>query len=97
MRGRYTSLYHHVNFLGKLSSNIELPKVVLEIARERHNTPEETFFQEDMYNILRYLFYKEHFLLKPTTVGKGDRLDLQDGIYDIFTDTPCVVYGLERN
>lgn len=90
-------LYHHVNFLGKLTSDIELPGVVSEIARQRHNTPDETFFQEDMYNILRYLFYKEHFLLKPTTVGRGDRLDLQDGIYDIFTDTPCAVYGIEQS
>lgn len=93
--GKGQILSSHVNFCGLISRLLELPQKELKtIANSRRCSIEEAFFQEDMYNILKYLFYKEHFMLTPTSIGRGNVLTLPDGQYNMFSDTRCDVYGV---
>ena len=88
-------VWHHMNFTGCLSGEMAVTKGIRDLARVRHCSPTEAMFQEDMYNILKYLYYKEYYMLKPTSLVRGDRLELQDGIYEMYTDTPCIMYGVD--
>lgn len=92
-------LWAHINFKGFLSKAIPLPDRIRELAVKRNYPEKEVFFQEDMYNILLYLFYKEHFMLKPRKVDKYE-IFLEPEGYDSFrlaTDVPCVIYDGKNN
>lgn len=92
-------IWAHINFNGFLSSTINLPDSIGEIAGRRKCSEKQAFFQEDMYNILLYLFYKEHFMLKPRKVAKYEILTESEG-YDSFrivTDVPCIVCDGKNN
>ena len=93
--GKGQILSSHVNFCGLISRLLDINvKELTIVADSRKCSIEEAFFQEDMYNILRYLFYKEHFMLTPTSIDNGDVLTLPDGHYKMFSDTKCDVYGV---
>lgn len=87
-------IYAHASFEGFISSALDLAPMLENIAEHRHITRQEAFFQEDMYNILRWLYYKESFRMKPVPVPRVKKFIDGNGYTDfrMATDTPCVMF-----
>lgn len=89
-------LYFHCNHIGFLSkdSGYEsyLPQLRT-IAASRKITVEQAFFQEDIYNVLRYIFYREKNMLQPRTLKRGDVIDGLDHKIAVYTDVPIEIYS----
>ena len=87
-------IYGHVNFDGFMSSVLGLPSALDDIAKVRHVTRQEAFFHENIYTILRWLYYKETFRMKPEPVSQFKKFIDGNGYTDfrVATDTPCVMF-----
>ena len=86
-------VWGHINFDGFLSSVLELPKTLDIIAKQRKVTRQEAYFQEDMYNILRWLYFKEFHGMKPKAIVPFKKFFDKSGYADfrMATSTPCVI------
>ena len=93
-RGREL-LWGHIGPYGFLSKTIEMPEAIMTIAKEREVTPQQALFQEDMYNILLWLFFKERYRMERKVLPAGTEIRDKEGYTDfrIATDTQCVIYG----
>lgn len=87
----------HCNFGGLISEDLKIPEEINEIAAMRKESAPRAYFQEDMYNILRLLHYKEKTGIKPKLYYRGDVIRYGDEQYEMFTDTACQSYELIRN
>ena len=89
-------LYFHCNHIGFLSKNCGyesyLPQLRT-IAASRNVTVEQAFFQEDIYNVLRYIYYREKNMLQPRTLKRGDVIDGLDHKVAVYTDIPIEIYS----
>lgn len=89
-----TLLWCLANGTGFVSSALDLSGDIEKVASSRGCTLQEAFHQEDIYNILKYTYFKEHFLLRPRRLAKGETLAEEDGTpaYRLVTDIPCITY-----
>lgn len=86
----------HLNFDGFLTSTIYVPDELERVAKHRNISKKEAYFQEDMYNILRWLFYKEAKGMVPKTIVPFKKFFDKSGYTDfrMATKTPCVIYEM---
>ena len=92
-----TTAWIQTNYRGFASRNLNIGSDPLcqELATKRGWTLEETFFENDTFAILKYVFYKEKLGLKPKAVGKGETIragERTDSWFRVITDAPCVIY-----
>lgn len=87
-------IYAHYNFRGFVSSELNIPKEFEKIARHRNVSLQEAFFQEDMYNILRWLYYKEKNRMEPKIIAPFKKFFDRSGYTDFKMETqiPCIMY-----
>ena len=88
--GRHLMMFH-TGAAGFLSNNIEVPDGIFDIARDRSVKPVVAYFQEDVYNLLRYYHYV-HVAGKGTTkiLHRGDAESFRGTTYKSMTDTPLL-------
>ena len=85
-------LWGHFNFKGFLSKGLSFTDDLDMVAKFRNISREEAFFQEDMYNILRWLHYKEFHGMKPKTPAPFSKFFDKPGYTDfrIAADVPVL-------
>lgn len=85
--------FHH-NYSGFLDDkiyNIQRNPQLQKIATIRNVTIQEAFFQEEMYNVLKYLYFKETYRMVPKELHKGDNI-YGNGQLKYYSDAPCVIF-----
>ena len=92
-----TTAWIQTNYQGFASHNLNIGSDPLyrELAAERGWTLEETFFENDTFAILKYVYYKEKLGLRPRAIGKGETIragERTDSWFRVITDAPCVIY-----
>lgn len=93
----------NMNCNGYISSDINFGKNdmngLMAIANARGCTFNNAFFQEDIYNILKYNYYKEYHGVKARKVARGETIRQGKGFSDIrvFSNTPCIIYNNEKS
>ena len=87
---RYLLLFH-AGGAGFMSSRFVVPSGFKKLAAIRGTSLEETFFEEDIYNVLKYHHYV-HVLGKgkTTLMHRGDSMSFRGSTYRSYTDTPLM-------
>ena len=84
----------HLNYNGYLDDkvyNISRNPQLQKIASIRNVTIQEAYFQEEMYNVLKYLYFKETYRMVSKDLHKGDSI-YGNGQLKYYSDAPCVIF-----
>lgn len=87
-------IWGHFNCRGFFSSTIEIPRAYNFVAQQRKVSLQEAYLKEEMYNILRWLHYKEFYRMKRREMPNFMVFSDKEGFTDFCIESmaPCVMY-----
>lgn len=89
--------HYHINCDGCISTALQMSEEIKLIALNRNVSYKAAFFQEDMYNLHKLLYFKEASGIRPKLVTKGNTINYGGEAYAIQTEKPCIAYELIKN